>query len=485
MSAARFLFTNQGWAQTFLKNTIWATLAEASVRILKVLVGLLLVRALGPSDFGRFAFAFALATMFGVIADVGIHTAATREFAARPRNERLLPDVVAMKIALGLVSLLITGVAAWVASEDGVVRAMALVLGVYLFCTNLSSIALALFRARQRMEYEAGQALLQSLILSGAIIIVLRTAPSAMGAAYAYLVAGIASVVVAVIGVKSVGWRGQWLVGFRIAEWKYLVPIALPIGLAGVANVIYNTVDSVVLGYFATPDETGWYNAGIRVLGLGVLPMSLATVVTLPAFAAAARSVDPTFRRRWTLWLSAMLAIGCLCAALMVGAGVKGAIALLGPDFAPTGSVLQILAGSAFFAYAYAPYQQALILFDKQLSLLAASAVTAGVALAANVVLVRAFGLYGAAWSNVITNAVMWLELFVLCGRLTPLKSFDAEVLWAGSASVVAGLGAYAVMWLLGGELLSVPVGCAVFGVGWYLIGPRRLLTPASRPAMS
>jgi O-antigen/teichoic acid export membrane protein len=163
----------------------------------------------------------------------------------------------------------------------------------------------------------------------------------------------------------------------------------------------------------------------------------------------------------------------------MIGAGVKGAVALFGPDFAPTGSVLQILAVSVLLMYAYVPYQQALILFDRQMALFTASAVAAGVAIATNFVLVRAYGLYGAAWSNVITNAVIWIELVILCGRLTPLGTWNRDVVWASSASLVAAIAACAAMWLLGGEPLSMPVGCTVFLACWLLTGPRQLITPA------
>ncbi len=101
----RVFFENRSWKQTLVRNTIWATVSEGSARLLKIVQVLLVVRYFGPTEYGKFAFAFAYAAMAAIIFDAGLVTAATREFSANREKEELFTDIALMKLLLGFVGM--------------------------------------------------------------------------------------------------------------------------------------------------------------------------------------------------------------------------------------------------------------------------------------------------------------------------------------------------------------------------------------------
>ncbi|TMI83243.1 MAG: hypothetical protein E6H03_04040, partial [Bacillati bacterium ANGP1] len=225
--AGRFkhaLLVNRTWKQIVLKNMVWATLAEAIVR-------------------GLFAFAYSFASMFDVVYDSGLALTTTRELAAAGRNEKLLPDILLMKVALGAVGMSALGLGMVLITRDQATRVSIVVLGIAFFVLEMVNFAFPVFRARQRMEYEFLLRTAQAVFLLSAVGMVAWRAPTVLNVSYAYLVSGLMTLGLAVAVMPG----GLWQIRRRIRGevWVKLLRIALPLALAGGATTIYMNVDSV------------------------------------------------------------------------------------------------------------------------------------------------------------------------------------------------------------------------------------------------
>jgi len=73
------------------RNAPWLTIGIGVASLVDVLLAVYLGRTFGAADYGRFMFAFALASVFSVLFDFGLSTVATRALARNPAEER---DVV-------------------------------------------------------------------------------------------------------------------------------------------------------------------------------------------------------------------------------------------------------------------------------------------------------------------------------------------------------------------------------------------------------
>jgi O-antigen/teichoic acid export membrane protein len=462
LNVKSFLLWNRDWKQIVVKNTIWATLAEGAVRLLKLALILVIVRYLGPTEYGKFAFAFSFASMFGIIFDAGLVQAATREFAVDRTNERFLPDIVLIRLALGLVGMAVIATGTILVTDEPMVRCMMVVLGASLFLGELLNLGFAILRARQRMEYECLIRVVHAVILLSLAGLVIGTAPSMLSISLSYLGAVIVTLGLVLIAVRERLSRLQF--EFRWNLWNRLIRVGFPLALAGGMGAVYMNIDSVMLGYWGQIMETGWYNAAAKLNGIALVPMSLLTLATFPAFTATSHDVDDRFRRRWDTWTRAMIGFGAFLVCVILASG-DGIVQLaFGMDYQPAAPTLQILVITTILIYVYMPAYQALIMFDQQTRLCWCLTLGAVVNVLLNLVLIPRFSLYGAAWATVATHVIIMVQLFRDATRYTPVR----PVTWALVSGLViaslAGLATYgAIRWTSPSVWAAVPVGIVLF----------------------
>ena len=455
------LLVNRHWKQIVLKNMVWATLAEAIVRGLKLLLLPLIARVFGPAEFGKFAFAFSFASIFDVAFDSGLALTTTRELATTKKNEELLPDILLMKLALGLVGMGALVLGMFAITGDPAMHAAIVVLGLAFFVLEMVNLSFSVFRAQQRMEYEFLLRIAQAVFLLAAVGVMAWKAPTVLNISYAYLVSGLLTLGLAVIVMPGGRWRIRRHV--RREVWARLLRIALPLALASGAMTVYMNVDSVMLGYFGRITETGWYNLATRITGVLLVPTGLLSLVIFPAFASTASNVDQTFRRRWDAWSAGMIAIGCYLTAAVLVTSDRIVQVVFGAAFHPTGLVLKILVFTVLLIYLYTPSYQAMIVFDQQRLLFWTLFAGAGINVVLNALLIPPYGQYGSAWATVTTHAVILEALLVLARRHTPLQPANAA--WVGGligGGIAAAL-AYLVMLAVGRWWLAIPLGGVVF----------------------
>lgn len=462
------LLVNRYWEQVVLKNMVWATLGEVLVRGLKLAVLPLIARMFGPSEFGKFAFAYSFASIFNMVFDAGLATTTTRELAAARQNDALLPDILLIKLLLGVLGTAGIVLGMFVITPDPMVRQMIVVLGTAFFLLEFVNLFLSVFRAQQRMEYEFLVRVAQAVFLVVAVAAAAWKAPSVLNVSYAYLVSGVLTLalVTAIIPGRVVRLRTRVQAG----AWRRILQIAVPLALASGATTAYMNLDSILLGSLGKITDTGWYNLASRIVGILLVPTGLLSLVIFPAFASTASQVDATFRKRWDRWSVGMMALGTYLACVVFATADPLVRLVFGPAFAPTGDALRILLIAVVMIFVYTPSFQAMIVFDRQRTLFWSLLLGAAVNIALNVALIPRYGLYGAAWATVATHAVLLCELLVLAHACTPVRPINGVVAAGLASAAVSAMLAYAAMSVTRTNLwLAVPLGSAVFAAS--LIG--------------
>jgi len=459
-----FLLTNRSWKQTLIKNTFWLALADGVGKVLRIVTVVLMVRFLGPTEYGKFAFAFSFVTMFSTMYDFGLLYVATREFSANRETEQLLPELLMIKILLGIVTLIVIVVGSVWITEELIIRIMIIVLGSYLLTLELGSLAYAIFRARQKMEYETITKVTQSVLLFVGIGMVLWLNPSALSASYAHLGAGALFLAMIFGAFRHRGWQ----LAFRLRGWDFLrqwFRLALPLGLAGILIALYMNIDSVMLGYLQRFAEAGWYNAAVKTIqGFVLIPITYSALASFPMFTAMSVNRDPSFRKRWDAWTGWMIIVGVYLTMAVIATADQVVVLIYGKAFEPTISALKILSLVSMMMYLYMPYYHAIIIFKKYSQFFWCHFVGAFVNVLMNVFLIPRYGLYGAAWASVVTHLVILIVLFSFAARHTQLKPVNEAFLTAILGSAISGVLAYLVMMVMRGNLwFSISLGTIVF----------------------
>jgi O-antigen/teichoic acid export membrane protein len=195
--------------QRIARNTTVLLVANVASFALGFFFTMYVARYLGAEGFGVLAFALAFTAVFGVLTDIGLQPLMVREIA---RDEALarkyIANVSALKILLvtitfGLIALVIN-LMDYPAETIKVVYLMALSVVFNAFSTMLYGV----FRAYERMEFEAlGQVLSSALVLSGAFYAMSHDF-SVVGFALLYCIASVVT-----LGYSAI-----------ISAWRFVLP---------------------------------------------------------------------------------------------------------------------------------------------------------------------------------------------------------------------------------------------------------------------
>jgi O-antigen/teichoic acid export membrane protein len=396
---------------SFLKSSSYATVTAASA-VMLVALTMIAGRWLPASEYGKFSFALALATIVETLMDIGLGPVTVRTVARdRAGAGRLFGHILGLKlvwIALGLGVLVLA--APLLRSDPAVIRACYL-LGISSAIRSYLLSVRGLLQGLDRFDLEAVTVVADRVLLLGLGTLALLGGYGLYGLSLAFVLARLLMFIVVTLVVRRV--TGSAIPTFDREIWRELQAAALPLGFFMITLNLYNYIDTVILGIMRTDVETGWYAASYRVYeGLMYAPSVLAAVLT-PRFShmfvhdrSALRSL---FRR--SLGASALLAVilgggGMLLAGPMISR-------LFGPGYGPAVAPLQVLAGGSLFVFSTWILHAAAISMNLDRRLVATTAIGLVTNIALNIALIPSRGIVGAAWATVIGEAVTATLLYL------------------------------------------------------------------------
>jgi O-antigen/teichoic acid export membrane protein len=432
--------------------------AQAIVKLINVVVSIALVRYLGPQELGRYSYVLAFAYPFGALADFGLAAHAIREIS---RDQTRATDVLA---ALQRSLLLLAGLG-WVAmlalaAAMGHDASMLLCLAVAGFASLVSvflSPVLVSLTAREDLHLVSLYQVANSLVGSAATVAVLLWG----GTTLALLAAAVLVNVVMLAGMYGAVGRPPAAAAVPAAAVRAMVRSALPFGLLLLGFALYYRVDMLMLQWFRGTEEVGQYAAAYRFLDV-LVPLAAAIGRPFyPRFShlagrdpdAVRTLLDSTWRPLFGFGLA--VAVGTYC--------VAGPLTRLvfGDAFVAAAPLLEILIwGSVPLLLVNIP-MQALNAANLVLPLAGVYGIGLAVNVAANVVLIPAWGAEGAALATV---GCEWVVLVLVAGmvRKTFALSLSCAGLWRYGASAIMMAAA---LWAIHGSGLAVQlvVGAAVY----------------------
>jgi O-antigen/teichoic acid export membrane protein len=202
---------------------------------------------------------------------------------------------------------------------------------------------------------------------------------------------------------------GARVVPLRLARegilWRELFWKGLPFAYAGAMILIFFQVDQVLLSLLRGDAEVGFYGAPVKVLeGLTIVPriLSYAFIPTMAALHAASPSeVEGLYRRgsRHLLLVGLPIAVfGALSSDLLIPL-------LFGPKYLPSIPAARVLLPSCAFMFLSNFGETTLACIDRWRTIVIVSTGAVVFNLALNLVWIPHYGLMGAAWATLLTEA--------------------------------------------------------------------------------
>jgi O-antigen/teichoic acid export membrane protein len=378
------------------KNTTLLILSSAVNLVLGFFYAAYSARYLGVQGYGTIAYALALTSILGVLADLGLGQLAIREISRdRSLIDKYVFNAIAIKLILVPITLVLIAIAANLLGKgDSTAISIVYILALSTCISTFASIFSAAFQAFEKMEYSSlGNVINGAMMLSGALVAI-HLGLSAVGFAYVYLFTSLIALtyVLAVYGIKFFRSRAA----LDIGSWGFMLSESMPFGLASLFVSLFSWVSSVMLSYMIGNEAVGWYNAAYRLtIILAIVPnmVSMSLFPVMCRFYMTSRSMFEFTQQRSFRYMTFL--------GLPIGVGTtliadKIIYTIFGPAYANSVIALQILVWASVLVFTSSSFSRLLSTSNMQMTVTKVMAICAVESILLNLLLIPRFSYVGA-----------------------------------------------------------------------------------------
>ncbi|OGM92363.1 hypothetical protein A2755_01185 [Candidatus Wolfebacteria bacterium RIFCSPHIGHO2_01_FULL_48_22] len=262
-----FLFENRTSGQTIAKNTFWIAAGQIVSRLIKAVLVAYAARVLGASEWGTFSYAMSLAALFTLFMDFGINAVITRE-SSRDLSvqQRYFSTAFVIKVLMFIaITLFVVLVVPFFVSIPEVLVLLPLVVFM-LGVDGLRDFGASLSRAWEKMEVEAGIQILTNVCIVVAGFVALVVSRTALSLVWGYLIGTSVGMIFAYAPYRS--YVRNIFKMFDRGLIKKILYASWPFGMVGLMGAIMLNTNTIMLGWFRSIEEVGYYGAVQRIMWL-------------------------------------------------------------------------------------------------------------------------------------------------------------------------------------------------------------------------
>ena len=411
------------------------------------------IRTFTVEEFGRYSIALALATTLSLLSEMGISGLAVRKITTTPKDEsQLLAIAVAAEIATSAAAAaLLIPVALLLGYPDEIVLLVAIAAGAVLFQGILAALQTP-FQARRVMSYVAAFGALQGTATAAIGFPLLAAGTGPAGLMGAFVFGHLVALGGAVFALRRTRIHPAWggvskrIGGFLLA--------ALPIALAGGADVIYERIDLLMVSKLDGIEAAEIYSVALQALIYTSLVPSIVMGAFFPLLVANLRD-DPSQGQRSVMLLARIfLVLSLPLVIVLVTCGESLVTFVLGSRYSDAAVPLAIVSGSMVLGFLNYLFWYALLAAHQERAKLRILAVGLPVNAALNVILIPRYGPTGAAIALLASDLMMGLwQALIVHRRIFPVDITRIVALpgMVALGAVAAGLAVATVNPVLGG----------------------------------
>lgn len=388
------------------KNTSYFTFALILQKIISFSYFILIARALGPVDLGKYYFAISFTTLFAILIDLGLTNVLTREVAKfNEQAQKILSNIMAIKLPLAILTWLIIIIFVKIAGYSEIVQQLIYISMISMVLDSFTATFLGVIRGFHNLLFESISSVIFQLIVLFTGLIVLKMNLGITWLMWSLAIASIFNFIYSGFLV-CVKWKLSLVPLLDIKAVKLLIKITIPFALFAIFQRIYTYLDSILLSSLAGDEYVGLYQIAFKIIfALQFLP--LAFIASLyPAMSAYWQTnreqLVITFERsmNYLIIISLPIAIGIAVIAdkviILFKSGFEGAIL-----------PLEINMLAIIFMFLGYPIGALLNACDKQKINTINMAITVVVSVILNIILIPKLQAVGASITVLATNFLL------------------------------------------------------------------------------
>lgn len=403
----------------------------------------LIARYLGTEGFGHFSFILATASIFQLVADMGVRNIVIRDIALEKEKFHLhLSTARTLLWSLSVVSLGCIAVLANLLPLSDDLRHSMYLAGLAVIITFYGLGYSAVLRAFEEMGWDILGFILHKVVFIGLIGLIAQTSLGLQGVFAAMLLA------------NALQWLYYWAV-VRLrhgrvkpkmnftAAWSLLWE-AFPLGIAEILRRLTRHVDKLLLAAISTPVALGLFSAAYKFLeAMSPLTTNL-TLPLFPVFSRFARASPPRLFRALEQSLKFLYVLGMPLAVLMFVLSEPLVVLFFGEAYHEAAAALRLIAPGVVFIFPTSVYSYVFTALGRQRLYMGCVAAALAVNTLLDLLLIPSYSYQGAALATTGAEAVLFVAGVIMLHRL----GGELSGLWLLWRPLVAGLGMSLCCWV-------------------------------------
>lgn len=332
-----------------IHNTKFIFFEKLFTTAVQFIVGLYIIRYLGPKDLGVLSYVLAFVGLFLIFVNLGVDTILVREIAKEREDiNSFYSTGFWLKAASSLLCMAAVNIISYSLGVDGVTRLFVFIVSFTLFFETYRYFTI-FFEAKLLMRSVSLVSML--LILQSGVIKVVFIL---MGKPLSWFVGLVLwDYFLAFIGFMFLASRYGFPVISLDFDWgkaKYLISESWPLLLTGVFITIYHRIDQIMLFQMTSEKEVGLYSSAVRLTEVWYMVPIIVMTSLYPLFSRLKKESQEfiimykvAFRVMSYIAMPLALYVSFYSKAIVVN--------FLGKDYENSSPLLAVLIWSVFFAY--------------------------------------------------------------------------------------------------------------------------------------
>ncbi|MDD2807786.1 MAG: flippase [Patescibacteria group bacterium] len=403
------------------KNTTYFTAALTFQKILAFIYFWYISNNLLPDQLGQYIFALSFTTLFSILIDLGLSPVLTRE--ASKNNDQAnhyLQGVLGLKIPLAAITMVLVWSAITLSGKPTAIAELVYLSSFIMLLDSFSLTFWVIFRSQQNLKYESIATIIVQLIIFVLGSLAVKYTGQTTDLILALLVASIFNFLFSASLIK---FRLKFSLRpkFNREISRYFLKLIPSFAIAGIFIKIYNTSDSVMLGYLANDKAVGFYAVPAKVVYAfqQVIPAAFAAVI-FPAFSyyythskdLLKMTFDKAFK--YLTLISLPITAGLVTLAPQI-------ITKIWPTYLPILPTFMVMALAIPFIFLAFPTGYLLNACDHQKNNTINRGIITALAVIFNLILIPEFGYFGAGLTFFATNFILLFLDFYWVKKVVPL----------------------------------------------------------------
>ena len=261
-----------------IKNLFSVTLGELVSPILGFFIIAYLARILGVRNFGMINFAQAIFSYGLLLNYLGLPTLGTREIARNLDPEKIVSSIISLRFFLSLIGFILISIITLILPKDNQTKSMIIIYGLSLFAIGL--FLDWFYQGKEAMEYLAYSKILNYSLYFIFIIGFVKNQQDVYFVPIGFLLSNFTSTLFLLLVYRK--RFGKLRFEFKIKEWKKLLRIALPLGVASLFIQFGHYFTPSLLGFIKGNIAVGYFSAAFKLVTMIALVDRVFTIIALP-----------------------------------------------------------------------------------------------------------------------------------------------------------------------------------------------------------